>query len=47
MGVTILITVLWITYKLGKYALNQGMMIENNKLQKNMAEWEKKNKKTS
>ena len=44
MAITILIAVLWITYKLGKYALKQGMLIESNKLQKNMEEWEKKNK---
>jgi len=47
MAITILIAVLWITYKLGKYALNQGMLIEKNKLQKNIEQWDKKNKKTS
>jgi len=47
MAITIILAVLWITYKLGKYALKQGMLIEKNKLQKNMEQWEKKNKNIS
>lgn len=48
MAVSILIVILWITYKIGKYALQQGLQVEaNNKLKRNMEQWEKKNKKTS
>ena len=48
MAVLILIFILWVTYKIGKYALQQGLQVEaNNKLKRNMKKWEKKNKKTS
>ena len=48
MAVLILILILWVTYKIGKYALQQGLQVEaNNKLKRNMKKWEKKNKKTS
>ena len=48
MAASIIILTLWIIYKLCKYALQQGIQIEqNNKLKRNMKKWEKKNKKTS
>ncbi len=48
MVVSITILILWVTYKIGKYALQQGLQVEaNNKLKRNMKKWEKKNKKTS
>jgi len=48
MVASIIILTLWIIYKLCKYAIQQGIQIEqNNKLKRNLEEFERKNKKTS
>ena len=47
MVVSITILILWIIYRLGKYAIQQGIQIEdNNKLKKNLEKYERKNKNT-
>tara|TARA_R100000988_G_scaffold79763_1_gene43267 strand:+ start:461 stop:607 length:147 start_codon:yes stop_codon:yes gene_type:complete len=47
MTVSIIILVLWVIYKLGKYAIQKGIQIEdNNKLKRNLEEYERKNKNT-
>jgi len=48
MVASIIILILWVIYKLGKYAIQQGIQVEqNNKLKRNLEKFERKNKKTT